>query len=151
MIIAIGIALLSLILIYLEFFVPGAILGILGGVGFCLSILLFIWESANLWQIIAFSVVLVVFLILTIKMALWKLKRQPAMFAKEDQSGYLASEYDKELIGLSGEALTDLKPSGHIAVGGKKCQAVSESLYIKKGESVKIVGGEGARLIVRKK
>jgi len=150
MIVAIGVALLSLILIYLEFFVPGAILGILGGVGFCLSILLFVWESATLWQIITFMVAITVLLVLTIKMALWKLKQKPAMFAKEEQSGYLASEFDKELIGKSGEALTDLKPSGHIKVEGKRHQAVSESLYIKKGESVKIIAGEGARLIVRK-
>lgn len=151
MLVAIGVAFLSLVLIYLEFFVPGAVLGILGGVGFFLSILLFIWESANLWQIIIFIVLIIILLVLTIKMALWKLKQKPAMFAKEEQSGYLASEFDRELIGKSGEALTDLKPSGHISLEGKRHQAVSESLYIKKGESVKIIGGEGARLIVRKK
>ncbi|MCB1071654.1 MAG: serine protease [Chlamydiia bacterium] len=150
MLVAVGVALLSLILIYLEFFVPGAVLGILGGVGFCLSILLFVWESANLWQIIVFVVLIIFLLVLMIKLALWKLKQKPAMFAKEEQSGYLASEFDKELIGKSGEALTDLRPSGHIKVEGMRHQAVSESLYIKKGESVKIVAGEGARLIVRK-
>lgn len=150
MLVAIGVALLSLILIYLEFFVPGAVLGILGGLGFCMSILLFIWESGELWQIIIFIVLMVVLLILTIKIALWKLKQKPAMFAKEEQSGYLASQYDKELIGKNGEAVTDLKPSGHIRVDEERYQAVSESRYIKKGESVKVIGGEGARLIVRK-
>ncbi|MDJ0651426.1 MAG: NfeD family protein [Simkaniaceae bacterium] len=151
MIVAIGIGLLSLLLIYLEFFIPGAILGILGGVGFCLSILLFIWESAIPWQISTFVITSLLSLALTIKMALWKLKQKPALFAREEQSGYLASEFAKELIGKSGEALTDLKPSGHIKVEGTRHQAVSESLYIKKGESVKVIAGEGARLIVRKK
>ncbi|MDN3509650.1 MAG: NfeD family protein [Candidatus Neptunochlamydia sp.] len=150
MLAAIGIALLSLILIYLEFFVPGAVLGVLGGVGFCLSILLFIWELATPWQIIIFVIAIIVLLVLTIKMALWKLKQKPAMFAKEKQSNYLASEFDKEMIGKPGEAITDLKPSGYVRVEGKRHQAVSESLYIKKGESVKIIAGEGARLIVRK-
>lgn len=150
MLVAIGVALLSLVLIYLEFFVPGAILGILGGLGFCISILLFIWESGVLWQIITLIVVMVVLLILTIKLALRKLKQKPSMFAKEEQSGYLASQYDKELIGKEGLAATDLKPSGHIRVEGERYQAVSESRYIKKGESVKVVAGEGARLIVRK-
>ncbi|QVL56832.1 MAG: serine protease [Simkaniaceae bacterium] len=150
MLVAIGVGLLSLILIYLEFFVPGAVLGILGGVGFCISILLFIWESGNAWLIATFIVFIMALLILTIKLALWKIKQKPAMFAKEEQSGYLASQYDKEMIGKEGEAATDLKPSGHIRIEGERYQAVSESRYIKKGESVKVVGGEGARLIVRK-
>ncbi len=151
MLIAIGIGLISLLLIYLEFFLPGAILGILGGVGFCVSILLFVWESADLWPIVMFIVSIIILLVLTIKLALWKIKRKPALFAKEEQSGYMASHYDKELIGKDGEAATDLKPSGHILVEGERYQAVSGSRYIKKGESVIIIGGEGSRLIVRRK
>lgn len=151
MLVAVAIALLSLILIYLEFFVPGIVLGVLGGVGFFLSIFLFIWESGDIWPIIFFISGAVIFLILTIRLALWKMKQRPAFFASEEQSGYLASEYDHSLIGNEGKAATDLKPSGYIEVEGEKVQAVSESLYIKKGESVTIVGGEGARYIVRRK
>ncbi|MEM8727403.1 MAG: NfeD family protein [Chlamydiota bacterium] len=151
MLIAIGIALLSLILIALEFFVPGAILGILGGVGLCLSILFFAWKSQSLWQAMIFAVVIIVLLVLTIKMTLRKLKQKPALFAKEEQSGYLASEFDQKLIGKSAKALTDLRPSGHIEVEDQSYQAVSENLYVKKGESVTIIAGEGARLIVRKR
>ena len=151
MLVAIGIGLLSLILIYLEFFLPGVILGILGGVGFCVSILLFIWESADLWPIVTFIAVMVVLLVLTIKLSLWKLKQKPGLFAKEEQSGYVASHFDKELIGKEGEVVTDLKPSGHIMVEGERHQAVSESRSIKKGESIIIVGGEGSRLIVKRK
>lgn len=151
MLVAIAIALLSLFLIYLEFFVPGIVLGILGGTGFCISIFLFIWESGDIWPIVSFIVGCVVCLVLTIRLALHKMKQKPAFFASEEQSGYLASSYDKSFIGEEGEAASDLRPSGHILVGGEKVQAVSESQYIKKGESVMIVGGEGARLIVRRK
>ena len=151
MFVAIGVALASLLLIYLEFFVPGAILGILGGVGFCVSILLFVREASYPWHSLLFVALILVLLVLTLKMALKNLKNRPALFAKEEQSGYLAAEFDKGLIGKSGEALTDLKPSGHIKVEGSRYQAVSEILYIKKGESVKVIGGEGARLIVRRK
>ena len=49
-----------------------------------------------------------------------------------------------------GTAESDLKPSGHVMVEGKREQAVSQGTYIKKGEKIKVVGGEGARLIVRK-
>lgn len=150
MIVAIGVGLLGLLLIYLEFFVPGGILGILGGVAFIISIGLFFLESGRLWHSILFIVVMIILLILTIRLALWKIKQKPEMFAQDEQSGYVASSFDESLIGKEGEALTNLKPSGHIMVEGNRHQAVSESSYIKKGESIKIVGGEGARLICRR-
>lgn len=151
MLVAIAIALLSLILIYLEFFVPGIVLGVLGGAGFCISIVLFAFECGDLWPIVSFLVACVVCLVITIRLALHKMKQKPAFFASEEQSGYTASFYDKTFIGKEGKAASDLKPSGHILVKGEKVQAVSESQYIKKGESVMVVGGEGARLIVRRK
>ncbi len=76
MLVAIAIGLLSLILIYLEFFVPSVVLGILGGLGFCISILLFIWESADIWPIVIFIVVMTTLLVLTIKLSLWRLKQR---------------------------------------------------------------------------
>lgn len=150
MIVAIGVGLLGLVLIYLEFFVPGGILGALGGIAFLLSCVLFVWEAGETWYSVVFVLALIVLLVLLIRLALWKLKQKPAMFAREEQSGYVASSYDKELIGKEGEALTDLKPSGHVMVEGERHQAVSESSYIKKEEPVKIVGGEGARIICRR-
>ncbi|MCB1110581.1 MAG: serine protease [Chlamydiia bacterium] len=149
MIVAIGVGLLGLVLIYLEFFVPGGILGTLGGVAFILSAILFAWEAGHLWMGVVFIGVMVCLLLVSIRLALWKLKKKPALFASDAQSGYVASSYDASLIGKEGEALTDLKPSGHIMVEGERYQAVSESRYIKKGEPVKIIGGEGARLICK--
>ena len=150
MIVAIGVGLLGLVLIYLEFFVPGGILGALGGIAFIISIVLFVWESGEMWSSILFIAALIVLLILTIRLALWKIKQRPEMFAQDEQSGYVASSFDTTLVGKEGEALTNLRPSGHVMVEGNRHQAVSESSYIKKGESIKIIGGEGARLICRK-
>lgn len=149
MIVAIGIGILGLLLIYFEFFVPGGILGVLGGLLMLLGIALFIWEQTHLYWIVIYVIALVILLIFTIRFALWKIKQKPSMYASDDQSGYLASSFDKELIGKSGKALSNLKPSGHIEVEGERYQAVSESSYIKKGESITIVGGEGARYRVR--
>ena len=150
MIVAIGVGLLGLVLIYLEFFVPGGILGALGGIAFVISIVLFVWEAGKLWSSVLFIAVMILLLILTIRLALWKIKQKPEMFAQDEQSGYVASSFDKALVGKEGEALTNLKPSGHVMIEGNRHQAVSESSYIKKGESIKIIGGEGARLICRR-
>lgn len=150
MLVAIGLCLIAFILFYLDFFVPGGILGVIGGLAYLASVVLFIWEAGAFWPSIIFIMVTLVLVVFTIKFALWKMKQRPSFFAKEEQSGYLASEYDRELIGKEGEVVTDLKPSGHILVEGCQYQAVSESGYIKKGELVKLIGGEGARFIVRR-
>ena len=151
MLISIGIGILSLLLIYLEFFLPGIILGAFGGVGFCFSIVFFAWKSTDISFTLIFIFSMIIALVLTIKMALWTLKKKPALFAKEEQSGYLASSFKKELIGKEGKVVSDLRPSGYIEVEGERLQALSENLYIKKGEYVKIIAGEGACLIVRRK
>jgi membrane-bound ClpP family serine protease len=150
MIVAIGLGILGLILIYFEFFVPGGILGVLGGVFILAGISLSIWEQRHMYWVFLYVLALVFLLVFTIRFALWKLKQKPSFYASDDQEGYLASKFDRELIGKEGKTITNLKPSGHIEVDGVQYQAVSESSYIKKGESVKIVGGEGARYKVRK-
>ncbi len=150
MIIAIGIGLIGLFLIYLEFFVPGGILGALGGLAYAASLIIFVWVSQSSITSLIYIILMILLLIATVKFSLWKVKQKPALFAKEEQSGYFASSYDKELIGKEGTALTNLNLSGHILVEGERYQAVSESSYIKKGESIKITGGEGARYTVRR-
>lgn len=145
-----GIGLVALILIHLEFFVPGGILGTLGGIAFLFSLALFVWEVGSGLTSLIYVIVMILLLIFTIRFSLWRMKQKPAFFAKEEQSGYLASTYDNALIGKVGKTVTELRPSGHIMIEGEQYQAVSESHFIKKGESIKVVAGEGARLIVRR-
>lgn len=153
MLIALGLALIGFLLIYFEFFVPGGILGILGGISLVFSLIVFVWEQDHIFWMVFYVVALVILLIITIRLALWKIKHSKhknAMYSDQDQEGFVASSFNKELIGKTGTAITDLKPSGHVRIEGERAQAVSQSSYIKKGEPVKAISGEGARLIVRK-
>jgi len=149
MIFAVSLGLVGLLLIYFEFFVPGGILGAFGGILVLVSTVLFIWGQSHIYLGVFYVFSMVVLFVLTVRLALWKLKQRPSMYASEDQAGYVASKCDKHLIGRIGKALTDLKPSGHIEVDGERYQAISESTYIKKGASVEIISGEGARYKVR--
>ncbi|MCB1107910.1 MAG: hypothetical protein KDK76_07440 [Chlamydiia bacterium] len=135
MIVAIGIALLSLLLIYLEFFVPGGVLGVIGGIGFVFSFIFYAWMAGSYWSSLIFILIMTTLLVLMVQLARWKMKRKSSLLAR------------KELIGAEGEALTDLNPSGHVMAQGKSYKAVSQSGYIKKGEGVKVIGGKGTRLI----
>ncbi len=149
MVFALGLGLVGVLLIYLEFFVPG---GILCAVGIVLILIgggVLIWFGKSLYIVLSYAFGGIFLLMITIRIALQKIKKRPALYASDDQSGYVASQYDETVLNKRGHALTDLKPSGYIMVDGQQYQAVSESTYIKKGESIKVTSGEGARYKVR--
>jgi membrane-bound serine protease (ClpP class) len=106
------------------------------------------------WAFFIFLPVVVVSLVLVIRLALWgitKTGQKNTIMLEDDQTGFVASSFDKELIGKEGVADTDLKPSGKILLEDKEYQAVSEMGYINKGTPVKVLRGEGAHLIVKEK
>ena len=152
MLVAIGLGIIGLILIYFEFFVPGGILGTMGGLVLVGGIFLSFWEQTSLIYALFYTIGMIILLVLTIRLALWKIKRtrnKSNFYLADDQEGYVGATFNKELVGKSGKALTALRPSGHIEVDHHPYQAVSESGYIQKESKIKIVGGEGARFIVK--
>jgi len=142
-------ALFGLILIYIEFFIPGGIMGFIGGLLLVSSIIVVLISDYGAMPLVLFITVSLVALIITIKLALWHVRKSGSIFLDSDQKGYTASFYDKDLIGELGTVESDLKPSGYVSVNGKSYQAVSKGNYINKGVKVQVLGGEGARLIVK--
>lgn len=140
----------GLALIFLEIFLPGIILGIIGSL-LLISALVFVFFKYSLYFALCYIIFLIIALIATIKFAFFGARKNRAIFQDESQEGYSASLYAKNLIGKIGIVESDLKPSGHIFVEGKGYfQALSKGEYIEKGEKVKVVAGEGAHLIVKK-
>ena len=54
-----------------------------------------------------------------------------------------------DLIGKSGEAITDLRPSGSARFNGKRFDVVSRGEYISKGSTVAVLSVEGNRIVVK--
>ena len=143
---------LGLLLVFLEFYLPGAILGICGGALIFFSILLFARNGASPLLIAVYIFAVINSVALVIKFALWKIrtaKPDYSIYSSKDQAGYVASGYDRNAIGKTGVVLSDLKPGGYILIEGKQHQALSQSGYIIKGSQVKVIGGEGESLIVK--
>lgn len=141
------------LLIFLEFFLPGGVVGMAGGVLVVVSIVVFAVQAESLLAVILYILGAGFFTGLLFKFALWRIRRDKTsgIYLNSDQEGYFASSYEKELIGKEGEALSDLKPSGHILVEGKRVQAVSKVGYLQKGTKIQVVSGEGAHYIVKPK
>lgn len=67
----------------------------------------------------------------------------------ENASGYIGVPMEqKELIGKSGTAHTDLRPSGRVEVDGQVYDAVSDEGFIEKNSSVRIVKYETGQIYV---
>jgi membrane-bound serine protease (ClpP class) len=65
------------------------------------------------------------------------------------ESGYNSSAVRLELIGASGIAMTDLRPSGTARIGEERLDVVAESEWIRAGTPVRVVRAEGYRHVVR--
>lgn len=153
MTIAIILSLAGLFLIFLEFFLPGIVMGTAGSVLLVGSIVFLFLEDLSPLYIALYLVILFALLIGVIRFALYQVKRtgkKGTIYLQSDQEGFQASHYKKELIGKKGVAASDLKPSGFITINERNYQAVSKAGYIEQGAPIEIIGGQGACYIVKK-
>ena len=71
-------------------------------------------------------------------------------FVLEDaETGYLSAPTASDLVGMEGEALTDLRPAGKIIIDGKRHEATSERQFVARGARVRVIGTDGPALVVR--
>lgn len=144
---------IGFLLVFLEFYLPGAIMGIAGGVFILASLILFAMQTESPLAIALFVIGIFVAMVFLIKFAVWRIrttKPQRSIYSNAAQNGYQAVAYDASAIGKEGVVLTDLKPGGFIIVEGKQLPAISEEGYLTKGTKVKVIAGTESNLIVRK-
>ncbi len=137
----------GLLFIFLEFFLPGAILAVGGTLMLLTSLTLFYYQVPGIELFLAYIVGLAIATIITIRLALRRVKNGKVLH-KSDQEGFLACVYPKEMIGRSASVISDLKPSGYVEIDGCSFAALSKLGYIDKGITVRVIGGQGAHLIV---
>ena len=145
---------LGLIFLAFEVFVPGGVLGAIGGVlllvGCGIAFAEFGLNGGVLALVVA--VVLVGFTLYAELFLLPKTRFGKKMFlesAIKAKSQPLPAN-EAEIVGSQGEALTTLAPTGFVVIGGKKYEAASQSGLLPRGASVKVVGADNFRLIVSK-
>jgi membrane-bound serine protease (ClpP class) len=146
-----SLALAGLFLIYLEFFLPGAVMAIGGSILLLSSVFVFHMEKPHMLVLVLYLLALIVAVYSIVRFALWQIRNSAndgTVILATDQEGFQACEFDKEMIGKTAVVATDLKPSGEIEVDGKFFQALSEGGYIDKNDRVVVVGGQGSHLIV---
>lgn len=141
--------LLGISLIFIEFFLPGIVLGSIGVALVIASLVAFALQTSSSLYLALYAAAVVLSLYAVFKYALRRMRGSESFFATSDQAGTRAGTFDVKLIGSTGIAETDLRPAGLINVAGNTLQALSQSDFIPKGSRVLIIGGEGSELIVK--
>lgn len=142
----------GLFLVFLEFFLPGAVMAIGGGLLLIASLIFFHMQNKSALAFLIYLTSLLTLVYLVIRCALWRVKamaKNGTIYLEGDQEGFKASAFPKELIGKVGIADTDLKPSGHILVDGQRFNAISKIGYIDKETPIEILSGTGSHLVVQ--
>ncbi|WP_246940475.1 NfeD family protein [Bacillus pinisoli] len=141
------------ILLVIELFVPGGILGIIGLAAILTSVFISTEsiELAAISVLIAFLVCIIVSVLL-FKVFGKKVKLFDRLILKDSthtDQGYVSTVNRIDLIGREGKALTPLRPSGTAVFADEYVDVVTEGVYLAENTSVKIVKVEGARVVVR--
>ncbi|RKJ61889.1 nodulation protein NfeD, partial [Butyricicoccus sp. 1XD8-22] len=140
-------------LLLAEFFVPGGIVGLIGGALVIIS-LLFAGESV---VHMAYSILIAIIIAVIGMVVMMKFLGKRLHFfnklvlrdATTTEEGYVSNENRLDLIGKMGETLTPLRPAGTILVDNERIDAVSEGSYINLNKKVEIIKVEGSRIVVR--
>ncbi len=72
-----------------------------------------------------------------------------ALVLQDAETGFLSAPSASDLVGQTGEALTDLRPAGKILIKGVRHEATSERAFVARGTRVRVIGKEGPELVVR--
>lgn len=144
---------IGFILVIAEFFVPGGILGVIGGSLILIS-LLFAGASVThmAYSILIAMFVAVVGMVVIMKFFGKKLHIFSKLVLKDattSEEGYVSNENRDELVGKTAVTLTPLRPSGVADCEGERLDVVSEGNFIDNNKQVKIVKVEGSRIVVR--
>jgi membrane-bound ClpP family serine protease len=139
------------LLIGAEIFVPGAVLGTLGGIALFAAVIV----AFGISNACGFYTLFGVLILMVITVAAW-IKLFPRsgigqkMTLNMDGKSFKSSDSKQALMGRSGTAVSQLRPAGFALIDGQRLDVVAESGIIEPDQPVTIVKVEGNRIVVRK-
>lgn len=143
----------GIILIFLEFFLPGAVAGTLG-IAALVGSLFMAGESTfqigvSLLISISFSIVLFFLLIKVFHKKMTLFNSMVLFDTARKEDGYVSNENRTYLMGREGFAQTVLRPAGTAIFGNERVDVVTEGSFIAQNAKVRVIEVEGPRVVVR--
>ena len=143
------IALLALgfILLFLEIFVPGGVLGVLGVLAMAYGCYL-AFDLSAAWGSAAVGLSVIVAVVAVRLVARSRLGRKLVLDDAGARDWKAAEAGLEELVGQEGQTLTQLRPAGLAEIAGRRLDVVADNELIAAGVAVRVVEVEGNRVVV---
>jgi membrane-bound serine protease (ClpP class) len=139
----------GLLLLFLEFLLPGFVAGTVGIVCLIAAVVVGYREyGAPTGHYILFGVLVALGAGMVLWLRFFPGSRMAQPFVSTSQVGDIRTERP-ELVGQIGVAHTTLRPSGTAIIGGKRVDVVTDGVLIERGTPIKVIAVEGLRVVVR--
>ncbi|MBI1947785.1 MAG: hypothetical protein HYS27_19000 [Deltaproteobacteria bacterium] len=142
----------GMVLILAEFVLPGAVLGVIGGVLILISTGLGIYAFPEWTALLVAGEFVGAFLFIVIGLFVVSKTGYAGGLAlrtsQHAEDGYVNVPSDRSLIGATGVVYTALRPAGSVIVNNERIDAVSNGLLIPKDSAVRVVEVHGNRVVV---
>ncbi len=132
--------------VFVELFVPGVIMGMLG---FLTVVGTIIFAFVSGYQGTGAVLIGVTIAFVPVFFMLWKHVMGRYFAIHEQETGFMpSSNIDKSLVGVEGLAATPLRPSGIAQLDGRRHHVVTRGEMLEKGSRIKVVEVSGNRVVV---
>jgi len=146
--------LLGIVLLAFEVFVPGAVLGIMGGVamlvGCIVAFNIFGATGGTLATVLALAILGLALYVELVLLPKTRFGKKMLVQSTVDGTSQPPLATAEAVVGKPAMALTPLTPSGYVEIEGRRYEAFSRSGHASKGEALRVVGLDNFRLIVSK-
>ncbi|MDG5816282.1 NfeD family protein [Chitinispirillales bacterium ANBcel5] len=149
------IQLLGIIIILAEFILPSAGILTVTALGLFAYSLYLVFANVSTtagFVLLAADLILIpILIIIGVKLLAISPVTLRSSLGQGDGSDANEPKSPKELIGVEGETVTDLRPAGVAIIGSKRCDVVSRGEFIAKNSPVIVAATDGNRIVVKKK
>jgi membrane-bound ClpP family serine protease len=145
---------LGLVLLGIEFMIPGfGIFGMAGLASLLGALFFYLGADAGAAAIVG------ILLFFTVLLGWWFFRKGPhsrlgkqliLWFQPSSEKGYMSTDAPKDLIGRHGITETPLRPAGRILIDGKPVDAISRGEFYEAGTKIVVVAVSGRRIVVEK-
>jgi membrane-bound serine protease (ClpP class) len=146
--------LLGLIFFGLELFVPGGVLGAVGGLLLLAAVIIgfsddVLGRDGGVVGAILMLVGLCVYVVLILRMFPSTPIGRLLTLSNDMKTSKASDDSEDDLVGVAGTAHTDLRPAGIALLNGRRVDVVAEGNWISRGAPVRVVEVKGSRVVVR--
>ncbi|PTJ18798.1 NfeD family protein [Staphylococcus simulans] len=151
--ISVGLFSIGVILLVIELFVIGAVIGIIGMILITVSMIMLgeniLWMLVNVIIALILTIIEWVILVKGYNKKISLFEKVILRDSTTSEAGYTSHDDRSNLVGQTAITLTELRPAGMISLNDERIDAVSDGTFIQRDVEVKVTEVEGSRVVVR--